>query len=139
MQKYAFCLLLLIGAVYSQNLVSEGLLVQPSLPLCPGIYECSTPSGCWTSCSDPRFGQCGDVFPLLYNPSFCAYTKDGRYVNYTFECQACKNTEVVAVRSGACSCDFLKCGANQVCQNGECVDLSVNLCLTVKCSAGYFC
>ena len=105
-----------------------------------GVNQYRTPSGCWSSCSSPQYNQCGDIFPTLYNPSFCAYTIDGRYVNYTFECQACKSTAVVAVRSGACDCSFVKCGPYQQCQNGQCIDSvstnPVDLCLNVQCSAG---
>lgn len=118
MTKYTcFAFMLLLGITSATLTLDTQLSDQVAMSKC-GSYQCSTPSGCWNSCSDPKYNSCGDMFPALYNPSFCAYTKDGRYVNYTYECQACKNTDVIAVRNGACSCDFLKCGLNQICQNG---------------------
>ena len=81
-----------------------------------------TPSGCWNSCSDPKFKQCPDVFPAIFNPQFCAYTKEGQYVSQTFECQACQGSNAFAVRNGACTCDIIKCGTDEVCQDGKCVN-----------------
>lgn len=132
--------LLLLGTVSSSVIDSE-MKTQVVIKVC-GPNEIETPSGCWNSCSDPRFSKCGDIFPALYNPSFCAYTVENQYVSYTFECQACKNNaNVVAVRSGACSCDFLKCGLNQICEDGQCVDRHPVDPLPCKmfCLKGYVC
>lgn len=141
MAKYAFCALFLMLGLVSATTFATDFQTQVSKPIC-GLNQCSTPSGCWNSCTDPRFSQCGDFFPALYNPSFCAYTRDGQYISYTYECQACKNTNVIAVRSGACSCDFIKCGFNQVCQDGQCVNVQTDVdwaCAAMRCMSGYRC
>ncbi len=117
MNKYSLCVIALLLAVAATTTMVPAWPINS--PVCSAAaYECSTPSGCWTSCSHPQFKKCGDVFITIYNPSFCAYTKDGRYISYTFACQACQNAEVIAVRDGACTCDFIKCSDNQVCQDG---------------------
>jgi len=89
MQKYTICSLLLLLGLASAATFGTDIQAQISSPVC-GAYQWLTPSGCWTSCSDPRFRSCGDVFPALYNPSFCAYTRDGQYSSYTYDCQACQ-------------------------------------------------
>ena len=68
------------------------------------VNEILTPLGCWNSCADPRFKQCPNIFPAIYRPEFCAYTKDGRYISETFECQACQRKEAFGIRKGTCSC-----------------------------------
>jgi hypothetical protein len=82
--------------------------------------EVMTPSGCWNSCADPRFQKCPDVFSAIFNPDFCAFTREGKYVSETYECEACKRKEAFAVRKGACSCEFVKCGSGEICRNGQC-------------------
>ena len=77
--------------------------------------EVMTPSGCWSSCADPRFKKCPDAFITIYRPDFCAYTSDGKYVSETFECQACQRKDAFAVRKGACSCDFVRCKKGEAC------------------------
>lgn len=168
MEKYTICaLVLMLGLASATTIGSEISLQYASLPaqVC-GANQYNTPSGCWNSCTDPRFRTCGDFFPALYNPSFCAYTRDGQYISYTYECQACQNTNVVAVRSGACSCDFIRCATNQICRDGQCVNLTpvdpvpctklcprgticqnnqcvpqvvIDRCSLVRCAAGYVC
>lgn len=58
--------------------------------------------GCIKSCKSPEFKNCGDVFITLWDPKFCAYFKDGSWKSYTFDCQACKNAEVLGVGKGNC-------------------------------------
>jgi hypothetical protein len=89
--------------------------VKPSDPSGCRAGEVMTPSGCWSSCADPRFQKCPDVFLAIYKPDFCAYTSDGKYVSETFECQACQRKDAFAVRKGACSCDFVKCKKGEAC------------------------
>lgn len=101
-----------------------------------------TPAGCWSSCSGSKYSTCGDIFQALYNPSFCGYTNDGRYVSYTYECQACKSTGIVAVRSGACDCSVIGCGFAQKCLEGECVNIPfdpIDLCFNVVCPKKFVC
>ncbi len=164
MPKYLICVLLLLG-IGSATIIVADCLVPVKLICGPNQYK--TPSGCWNSCSGPQYSACGDIFPALYKPSFCAYTNDGKYVSYTYECQACKAKNVLAVRNEACSCSFIKCGSKETCQNGQCVSqtpvqpidkcalikcgfgtvcrnsqcvsVKPDLCLTTKCSAGFVC
>ena len=81
--------------------------------------------------------------PCSLNPSFSAYTNDPKYVSYTYECQACKNTNVLAVRNGACSCSFIKCSSKVICQDGQCVSQTpvqtIDKCTLIKCGFGTFC
>lgn len=44
------------------------------------------------SCSDPVWKTCGNIFPAIYAPRYCALGKDGQWKSFTFSCQACPNT-----------------------------------------------
>lgn len=127
---------------------------------CNPVTEVFSPAGCINSCSDPRFDDCPDVFPLLYAPNFCAWTLEGKWSNYTFDCQACQNPSVIGVINGPCTCDVISCLEGQVCINGDCfaedgscsadedcpsindacIDgKCVDQCIFAKCSVGYKC
>ena len=102
MNKQTICVFAFLLSLASTSVVLVDNTQSKILLACEA-NQYLTPAGCWNSCSDARFKNCGSIFPKLYNPSFCAYTKDGQYFNYTFECQACQNTNVVAVINGACT------------------------------------
>lgn len=72
------------------------------LPLCPVNHIWN--NGCVKLCTHPDFNQCGNVFPGLYNPSYCALLRSGKWKSETFECAACQNPQVIGVKAGKCSC-----------------------------------
>jgi hypothetical protein len=73
--------------------------IEPSSPC--GLNEIYTEEkGCIKSCKDPGFKKCGDVYPALWDPKFCALLPDGTWRSYTYECQACKNTGNIGVAQG---------------------------------------
>lgn len=78
------------------------------IPKC-GKYEIWTKFGCITSCKDPSFDDCGDFFPLIYDPKFCALDTKGNWNSFTFACQACNNHNYVGVRDGKCECPLIPC------------------------------
>ena len=87
----------------------------------PCYPEVTSPAGCILSCDDPSFDNCPDTFIEIYNPSFCAWTTEGTWVNYTFACQACQNSQVLGILQGACSCNNIVCPAGQTCTDGTCI------------------
>lgn len=103
------------------------------------------------SCSAPEFAKCGDVFPALFNPSFCALNKKGGWSSFTFACQACtnnfENSDWLAVADGACNGSEPEvqpepqCSSDSQCQSGEgCMDgVCVNKCAAVSCLAPSTC
>lgn len=137
MPKYNLLVFTLLLGLLSSTVYGTSIAISPLpevLPLACENDQYLTPAGCWSSCSSSKYDTCGDVFPALYNPSYCGYTEDGRYISYTYECQACKSTGIVAVRSGACDCSFINCGFAKKCIDGECVNIPfdpINLCLNV--------
>ncbi len=76
------------------------LPIQDSKCLSDEIY--TKERGCIKSCKSSDFKNCGDLFITLWDPKFCAYFKDGSWKSYTFDCQACKNYEVLGVAKGNC-------------------------------------
>jgi hypothetical protein len=47
-----------------------------SSPLCPPNHIWN--NGCLKLCSHPDFKNCGDVFPAIFNPNFCALSRTGK-------------------------------------------------------------
>lgn len=72
-------------------------------PACPANHIWN--NGCVKLCTHPDFYNCGNVFPALYNPSFCALLRTGQWRSETYACAACKNPAVVGVKDGKCSCE----------------------------------
>ena len=110
-----------------------------------GRFEIYTEErGCIKSCKDPSFQKCLDVFPALWDPKFCALLKDGTWQSYTYQCQACKNTNAIGVDDGICDDNqkpvkFCKkdseCAEPEICLTGICF----NRCKTTKCPGGSIC
>lgn len=61
-------------------------------PQCSQHQIYTKEKGCITACSDPKWKQCGDLFPDIYAPKYCALRKDGKWISFTFDCQACPNS-----------------------------------------------
>ena len=103
-------------------------------------------NGCVKLCTHPDFSRCGDVFPALYNPSFCALLRNGRWRSETYECAACKDNQVIGVLPGKCSCNLEPCPNGQRCVNGACQTTSpvpnppptLN-CSNILCMVGFRC
>ena len=128
MQKhFIFCLVLLIEAVSATIILADFLVI------C-GPNQYKNLSSCWNSCADPRFKQCPDAFLAIFRPEFCAYTRDDYYVSMTFVFQVCLRHDALAFRNEAYSCDYIKCGSDEVCRNGFCVRgiTQINPCATVR-------
>jgi len=71
-------------------------------PMCPANHIWNT--GCVKLCTHPDFKDCGEVFPAIYNPRFCALSKSGKWNSETFACAACKRPDVIGVKDGKCNC-----------------------------------
>jgi hypothetical protein len=92
--KFFFTLLLILIAVRAQY--GKGS------PMCPANHIWNT--GCVKLCTHPDFKDCGEVFPAIYNPRFCALSKSGKWNSETFACAACKRPDVIGVKDGKCNC-----------------------------------
>lgn len=146
--KICVFLLLCIALSFCSVLPSD---VEPASltikPFCPTGYVYTSEVGCIKSCSNPDYKTCGNIFPLIYNPSYCALGKNGKWVNFTFDCQACgpSNTQYVGVVNGSCDSNGkprkngcssdANCKAGEACQGGVCV----NKCAFILCKIGQTC
>lgn len=102
--------------------------------------------GCLKLCTHPDFNNCPNVFPALWNPSFCALLRNGQWRSYTYACQACKDSSVIGVKVGKCSCQVEPCPSGQSCISGTCSSTpqppqppSPGNCGIVPCGQGYQC
>lgn len=102
--------------------------------------------GCLKLCTHPDFNNCPNVFPALWNPSFCALLRNGQWRSYTYACQACKDSSVIGVKEGKCSCQVEPCPSGQSCISGNCSSTpqppqppSPGNCGIVPCGQGYQC
>lgn len=80
--------------------LSLAVATSPPVICLPGQILSIT--GCINSCDAPKYDNCPDIFPALYNPSFCAWSNKGEWVNFTYECQACTTPGILGVKDGAC-------------------------------------
>ena len=135
--KLTFLLAVLFGLLLSAQSTSP--------PACPNNHVWN--NGCVKLCTHPDFNRCGDVFPALFNPSFCALERSGRWVSETFACVACKRPSVVGVKDGKCSCVEEGCPSGQECKNGNCQPIKLppvlpptpGNCGIVPCRNGWKC
>ena len=72
-------------------------------PMCPSNHIWN--NGCVKLCTHPDFNSCGTFFPALYNPSFCALDRSGKWKSETYACFACQRPGVIGVKDGRCTCD----------------------------------
>ena len=48
--------------------------------------------GCIKSCSHNDFKDCQTNFIAIYDPKYCALSKNGNWKSFTFDCQACSKS-----------------------------------------------
>lgn len=77
----------------------------------PCYPRVTSPAGCIESCKTPEFANCKDmIFPLLFDPKFCGYnSKENRWIDYTFNCQACADDDVIGFIASKCNCSLTGC------------------------------
>lgn len=134
-----YCLVTLLLVISMSSATSP-----PDPNPCPSPFYVSSPIGCIKACTHPDYKKCPDIFIHIYNPTHCAYTNSGEWLNYTFDCQACSSGTVVGVDiNNTCSCKHLGCPYGQTCKNEQCVPTPINppilTCTNVYCLQGYYC
>lgn len=67
-----------------------------------GTNQIYTNKGCFNNCLSSQYLKCPNIFNKIYIPRFCGVDSNQQFSTFSYECQACKATGIVAVKSGAC-------------------------------------
>ncbi len=98
--------LLLLSAILIVNCTIYPLEPAPVDPTkCEKYFIYTKERGCIKSCQHPDFEKCkGMSFIDIWDPKFCAVSKDGQWKSFTFACQACQfnSIQFIAVANGEC-------------------------------------